>query len=207
VRGRVAACAVAGLLAAAIAGVRVDAESSIGLTIRLYNTSRIPFGELLAARHEAEPILRDAGMDVFFRECGANGLPAGPIDPCDDPLKPSEIVVRLVDAPLFNTTLQPQAFGVTYVVEETNRGWLATVFPDRIAAAATRAGLDSGTLLGRVMAHEVGHLLLGKGYHGEAGVMRAEWSDETLHRVDAEQWRFSMLEAAAIQRALASTRR
>ena len=97
-------------------------------------------------------------------------------------LKPSEVVVRVIDAPAFNTTLHPDAYGVTYVVRETNRGWLATVFSDRIDQAASRVGVEPGTLLGRVMAHEVGHLLLGSGYHGEAGLMRAEWPDALLAR-------------------------
>jgi hypothetical protein len=54
-----------------------------------------------------------------------------------------------------------------------------------------------------VIAHEVGHLLLGSGYHADAGVMRAEWPDALLHR-EGDEWRFSMLEAARMQRALAS---
>ena len=49
------------------------------------------------------------------------------------------------------------------MVEETNRGWLATVFSDRIDQAAARLGVGADTLLGLVMAHEIGHLLLGVG--------------------------------------------
>jgi hypothetical protein len=51
------------------------------------------------------------------------------------------------------------------------------------------------------MAHEVGHLLLGTGYHGNAGLMRADWPDARLTH-GAEEWRFSMSEAATMQRAL-----
>ena len=64
---------------------------------------------------------------------------------------------------------------------------------------ATRVGVESGMLLGRVMAHEVGHLLLGSGYPAEAGVMRADWPDALLSR-EGEEWRFSRLEAAGMQR-------
>ena len=38
---------------------------------------------------------------------------------------------------------------------------------------------------------------------GEAGVMRAEWPDALLNR-DGGEWSFSMLEAARMQRVLAS---
>jgi hypothetical protein len=86
---------------------------------------------------------------------------------------------------------------VAYVVKETDRGWLATVFSDRIAAAATRLGVDAGALLGLVIAHEVGHLLLGIDYHGETGVMRAYWPDALLNHTG--EWRFSMSEATRIR--------
>jgi hypothetical protein len=101
---------------------------------------------------------------------------------------------------LLNTTLPPEAFGVAYVAKDTDRGWLATVFSDRIDAAATRVGVDPGALLGLVMAHEVGHLLLGIDYHSETGVMRAHWPDALLTHV-GEQWRFSGTEAARIRQA------
>jgi hypothetical protein len=183
---------IAGLVAVMLpAGTR--AESPVGLTVRLYNTSGIPAPELLAARRTAESILRDISPDVVFRHCG----------PCDESLKPTEVVVRVLNAPVFNTTLHPDAYGVTYVVKETNRGWLATVFSDRIGAAASRIGVDRGALLGLVMAHEVGHLLLGTGYHGDTGVMVAEWPDALVAR-QGDAWRFSMFEAAAMRRVLAS---
>jgi hypothetical protein len=176
------------------------AESSLTLTVRLYNTSGVPSDQLAAARDAAEAILRDTGINVAFRLCGQL---AGGTDSCDEPLKRSEVVVRIIDAPAFNVTLHPDAYGVTYIVRQTNRGWLATVFSDRIHAAAARVAVDAGTVLGRVMAHEVGHLLLGIDYHGANGVMRAEWSDDTLHH-GAEDWRFSMVEAEQMQRVVAS---
>ena len=178
-------------------GGGVAAESPVTLIVRLYNTAGIPPDELAAARHTADAILRDPGLEVTFRQCGSA------TDSCDQPLARSEVVVRIIDAPPFNATLEPDAFGLTYIVKSTNRGWLATVFADRIGSAATRVGVEPSTLLGRVMAHEIGHLLLGIDYHGSAGVMRAEWSNETLnHR--GEDWRFSMAEAEQMQRIIAS---
>ena len=44
------------------------------------------------------------------------------------------MVVRIIDAPAFNATLHHDAYGLPYVVPDTNRGWLATVFSDRIGA-------------------------------------------------------------------------
>ncbi len=197
---RMKAIAVRALVAAILVpliGVQAAARSPFTLTVRLYNTSGIPARELTAARDAADSILRDTGIDVRFRACGRA------TDPCDTPLQSAEVVVRIIDAPAFNATLHPDAFGVTYIVKETNRGWLATVFADRIHSVATRVTVEPGTLLGRVMAHEVGHLLLGIDYHGPAGVMRAEWPDGVLDR-DGDDWRFSMLEAERMHRVLAA---
>jgi hypothetical protein len=58
-------------------------------------------------------------------------------------------------------------------------------------------GVGPGILLGRAIAHEVGHLLLGSGYHSERGVMRAEWPDQMLSGT-ATDWGFSTREAARI---------
>jgi hypothetical protein len=192
----------AGLIAVMLsAGAR--AESPVALTVRLYNTAGVPDTTLVAARRAAESILRDIWPAVAFRYCGPRVALEHLLDPCDDSLKRSEVVVRFINAPAFNTTLQPDAFGVTYVVKETNRGWLATVFPDRIDQTASRVGMDRGTLLGLVMAHEVGHLLLGTRYHGATGLMVADWPDALLAR-EGNAWRFSAFEAAAMRQVLAS---
>jgi hypothetical protein len=194
------ATAAAAVVLLALAPVHADRRPQATLTVRLYNTAAIPSDQLLMARRSAAAILEDTGVAVAFRHCG-RPVPGEPVDACDEGLKPSEVVVRIITAPVFNLSLHPEAFGITYVVEQTNRGWLATVFADRTAQAAARVGVEPGVLLGRVMAHEVGHLLLGVSYHGDAGVMRAEWPDAHLRRPGAE-WRFSLGEAARIHRAL-----
>jgi len=199
----IAACVVMTVVTGMTLTARQSAAPQVALTIRLYNTSGIPSAELLAARRAADSILRDTGLNVIFRHCGRPVSPGDAVDACDEPLKPSELVVRIIDAPAFSTTLHPDAYGLAYVVPETNRGWLATVFADRIARAASRVGVEPGTLLGLVAAHEVGHLLLGTSYHGEGGVMRADWPDALLAR-GHEDWRFSIPEATRIHRVLES---
>ena len=178
----------------------LGAQSAPTLMVRLYNASAIPTNELVGAHGAAESILRDAGLDVVFRYCG-RATPAMRRDRCDEPLKPREAVVRIIKAPAFTATVRADAYGVAYVVRETNRGWLATVFSDRVEDAAARVGLDPGTLLGRVMAHELGHLLLGVGYHSETGLMMSSWPDALLTRT-ADAWHFSIPETARMHNAL-----
>lgn len=182
--------------------VSAHAESPFALTVRVYNPAGLPAAGIESALETAEPILRDTAVDVRFRRCGMAAVPPAPVDHCEESLTPNEVVVRIIDAPKVSASLDPTAFGLTYVVAETNRGWLATVFADRVLTTAARIHMDAGTLAGLVLAHEVGHLLLGQGYHGAAGVMRAEWPDQLLASSMRQDWRFSSNEAALIQRRL-----
>ena len=194
----IATRALVGALASMVSSVSPSADARIALTIRVYNTSEVPAPELLAARRAVASTFQDTGVDLIFRQCGRPIVPGDPVDPCSEPLKPLEVVVRIINAPAFSPSLHPEAYGVAYVVKETNRGWLATAFSDRIHDASTRVGVETGTLLGLVVAHEVAHLLLGVGYHGETGVMRAEWPDALLGQ-NAGRWHFTTLEAARLR--------
>jgi hypothetical protein len=199
------ATAAAAVVLMAITTVHADRRPQATLIVRLYNTAGIPATHLLAARRSAAGILEDAGVDVAFRHCGTP-VPGERVDSCDESLQAAEVVVRIINAPAVSRSISRDSYGVTYVVEQTNRGWLATVFADRTTDAAVRANVEPGTVLGRVMAHEVGHLLLGVGYHGDAGLMRATWPDARLGR-GGDEWKFSLSEAARIHHALTAVAR
>lgn len=199
----IASFAVIALVTAMMTATRAAAVAHVTLTVRLYNNGQVPAAELLLARDTATAILSDGGLRIHVRQCGPAVSPEAVPDRCAEPLKSVEVVLRVIDAPAFTTSVHPDAFGVSYVVADTDRGWLATVFADRVRDAAARAGASQGALLGRVMAHELGHLLLGSGYHGPGGLMRAHWPDAMLTRNGAE-WQFSVAEAARMQDVLAS---
>ena len=117
---------VTAVFAAMAIGVDVGAEPRFALTVRLYNASGISAQHLLAARDAIESTFQDSGMDLIIRQCGWGEQ--GSIDPCSESLKPLEMVVRIIDAPLLDSTVHPDACGVAYVVRETDRGWLATAY-------------------------------------------------------------------------------
>jgi hypothetical protein len=50
--------------------------------------------------------------------------------------------------------------------------------------------------MGRVTAHEIGHLLLGTNSHTVSGLMQAKWDLRRLHLTD---WQFTSADAAKIR--------
>src|SRR5438128_7913696 len=87
----------AAMAATMSAGAR-DQEPA-ALTVRLYNAAGISAPELVASRRAPEPILQDTGLHVTFRQCGRPVIPEYGADACAESLTPSEVVVRVIDAP------------------------------------------------------------------------------------------------------------
>jgi hypothetical protein len=82
---------------------------------------------------------------------------------------------------------------------QTGAGVLATVYLDRVNWMAQQTGVDARALLGRAIAHELGHLLMATGAHGSNGLMRPVWSESEIRRRKADDWIFRPREIAAIR--------
>ena len=111
--------------------------------------------------------------------------------------------MRIVSAGAVDGRLGVDTLGFALVDVDAGAGLLATVYADRVRVVAQSAGVDEAELLGRAMAHEVGHLLLGTNGHAAHGLMRASWSSVDLrgHRV---QWFFNGKEGEAMRSGIAS---
>ena len=70
-------------------------------------------------------------------------------------------------------------------------GALATIYVNRVSSLARRCHLDEAMLLGRAIAHEIGHLLIGTSRHADSGLMRAAWTQQALRRDNPQDWIFA----------------
>ena len=62
-------------------------------------------------------------------------------------------------------------------------GCYSDVFYDRATELHANWNVGLADILGNVMAHELGHLLLGSNSHAGTGIMRAHWQGEELRRL------------------------
>jgi hypothetical protein len=157
------------------------------LVVRTYNNARVTAAELTEARGVASAILEGARLQTVWRDCATAA--------CDDAPGPRELIVRIVAAP---QGIVADSLGCALIDLQDGAGTLATIYSDRINVVAFRTGVNAGTLLGRAVAHEIGHLLLGTARHSASGLMRALWSDRELQRPGRADWTFGPEEVASI---------
>jgi hypothetical protein len=148
----------------------------------------VPAEKVATARAAADRSLKSAGVTVRWAEC-----------PCGTPTGPVELMVRLADA---TPESEPASLGFSYVDIDRKAGTLATLFPDRVRALAGAARVDEGELLGRAMAHEIGHLIIGTREHGSEGLMRGRWTSIELAKNRPVDWEFSRSDGVDFRQAL-----
>jgi hypothetical protein len=182
------------------AGPTAQESVATDIILRVYNTADISNRDLDVARRVlSEIFLRAEGIGMTWQECGTAAASA---PQCRQVLAPAELVIRVVGRPIVAPG-PSVVFGYSYVDTATRSGTLATVLGDQVQDAAMRTHTDVGILLARVIAHEVGHLLLGSADHADQGVMRTRWSDAVRRRlIGSAEWSFSHDEAIALRRGL-----
>jgi hypothetical protein len=121
---------------------------------------------------------------------------------CSAPLGSNEIAVRFVRMRTDMSSRGDLPLGYSLVDAKTRSGALATIFMDRVLWLADAAKIDARPLLGRAIAHEVGHLLLGTNAHTGTGLMRAVWSCDSLRLNNPDDWAFEPRDVGTMKQAI-----
>jgi hypothetical protein len=198
---RTAAVIIAAIL---MASTRTPASAVIddSLLVRIYDSAGVLANELSSALRTTHDILRRADLGVDWVQCRARR--DGPVPAvCDQPLSSGDVVVRLVEGS-DKESGERRALGYSLFDESGSSGF-ATVYVDRVDWLARRAQYPRAPLLGRAIAHEIGHLLLRSNAHTTTGLMREVWTAEQVVRNRREDWTFSPDQSGDIRNARFST--
>jgi hypothetical protein len=186
-----------------LAGMMLAAGTLVGeaaelawkaLSVRVYDNADLPRAAMRTALEVASQALRPADLEITWIACSTSSGGR-----CMEPLGRGELVVRLVRSPKQVADGADASLGTAMVDPATGTGVLATVFVDRVERLARTSDGDVGTLVGRAMAHEIGHLLMGKSEHAGVGLMRPRWTRAEVTRNTKTDWRFSRTELEAIR--------
>ncbi len=175
-------------------------DPDLRIVIRTYDGSDSA-GDLTPAFASAAAILEEAGIAVSWIRCDAVFVRRDD-NPCLAPLAANELAIRFVRLPPHLAEHHLVTLGDSLVDTRAGAGALATIYVNRVSSLARRCSLDDRMLLGRAIAHEVGHLLLGTAGHAEAGLMRAAWTQQALRRDDPHDWVFAPGEADRMRNAV-----
>ncbi len=168
------------------------------VTVRVYDAARLPQSDAQKALAIAASTLGAAGVEVTWRAC-VRDAPRG-TDPCDAPIVRGELVLRILQSPESYVYSRRMPLGDAIVDTRAGQGILGTLYVDRVRWLADVVDVDASTLLGRAIAHELGHLLLATNEHSRHGLMRGVWSLDELRQQKGFDWLFAAQEVAAIHR-------
>lgn len=145
-------------------GMRVEAAEAgdkVTVRVRLENAADVPRRILDGAQYDASRIYKHAGIDVVWLHRDDPACCAG--------------VIRVVLPSLTNAHqyLRLERVDKSALGEANAAACLIHIFWDRLARSASRQGRDEGGLLGVVLAHEIGHVLLPGAGHSPTGIMQA----------------------------------
>jgi hypothetical protein len=190
------------------------------LVVRLYDSSGLSDLDRAYVTAVAAQILSAASVPTSWPDCRGTRPPSpprprvtslnAPLNPaafiCSRPMSGHEVAVRIIRGMKPSPRAGRVPLGYSLVDRESGGGTLATVYLDRIERLAADSATPAAPLLGRAIAHEIGHLLLGDNRHSADGIMRAVWSTRLLQHATQSDWLFTRDQAVAIQQALARDR-
>lgn len=166
----------------------------VEVVARVYNTARVDASIAEGALATATRLMTAGAIDVAWRNCD---LP----DACATvPVR--EFVIRLVRSRARWADGAALVLGEASIDVNARIGVLATIYVERVERMAALSEADTASLLGRAIAHELGHLLLATNGHSSTGLMRAYWSSRDIRGNQIADWVLSREDVAAIRRRL-----
>jgi len=166
--------------------------------VAVYDDAGVAPDVVLRAEAAADRVFRGAGIHVQW----TNPLweERAAVVPVAEQETRGRLMVRIVP---HSRSLKGEIFGLAFL-DEDGRGRQADIFYNGIVRLSASGSHDSAVLLGSVMVHELGHLLLGSHSHSSSGIMRGRWDESVLQLAAAGLEGFSAEQAARMQGRIAS---
>ena len=165
---RAATTAVAAMLAAGfLAAARPATAAPAAVVLHLTSYEHLPVRDIARAWQDVVDVYAKIGVHVVWVEGAAAGAPADGALHLD--------VILLTAGMADRIRRDVTAFGLASHVARR-----AYIFCTRVFAHASETGSDPSRVLGLVLAHEIGHMLLPEHSHTVSGLMMAEWAG-TIH--------------------------
>jgi hypothetical protein len=169
------------------------AQKQTSLKIYVYNNAAVPEAVVNQAEARTRKIFLRSRVATTWNKCSIQDS-AG--QDCSGLLDPDVVVVQLVHDT--GTFFKDEVFGAAFLGND-GHGSYTDVYFDRAQELCRELKVSLPELLGHIIAHEMGHLLLGSNAHSPLGIMRATWRRTELELASKGDLLFSAGEAKTMQ--------
>lgn len=146
------------------------------ITLRIEDLANISPTVLNGATRVTTEIFAEAGVQTIWLDCNVDHTDCG-----REAEKP-QFILRVLAPSMAKDIFGDEALGFAIPCDKKEEACLFYIFYHRINALAAAHSLSPDRILGHVMAHEVGHTLLGPKAHDLFGIMQS-----TLNLYDTER--------------------
>jgi hypothetical protein len=166
------------------------------LPVRVYNYARMARATLDAVEREVQNIFQQANVRVELVECAPSLGETEQIAAWDRVWGRRGVSLNLITESMAATLPRP--------VEQMASAFSSTVFVfcHRVRGTAKKSGIPEARLLAAIVAHELGHTVLGESSHSPSGIMKARLSKMDFASAERGMLRFSNREAKQLQASL-----
>lgn len=185
-----------GTLASAAAPQSLESNAST-VNVNVYDYAQINNKSLLAAENETSQILATAGVSVRWVDCPTSHAVIKDFPACKSaPDGDRYTLVLLPDSMADAINKDQKALTTEDAVSGSHR---ASIFYGRISDRVTGNTAATSVLTGRLMAREIGVLLLGKNAASRSGLLKSQWTTDDLSMDANVQMVFTARQARLIQ--------
>jgi hypothetical protein len=165
-------------LSVGVLNMAAAAQNDPHLNVIVRFSADLSLGLVTDAEKSATHVFDKAGVTAQWLNCPARDGEFVDAS-CDAPPASTDLVLHIVPG---SQRSSDAVFGVAFV--NGSAGAYADIFLDRVQRVHDQdRNVSIAALLGSVLAHEIGHLLLGEHSHSREGLMVGQWHLDQLSKI------------------------
>lgn len=162
------------------------------IVIWVYNYAGIPNGTMARAEREVQKIFGPAAVHFEWVKCPTSAAEIKVHPVCQERMSNLELGLTILStARGVADAYVDKYFGISEVYNDGTFGHYAWVFADRVKYRAQLEQISESQLLGCVICHEFGHVLLQSSTHSRSGIMRVCWDRNDLKYITWDRLTFT----------------
>jgi hypothetical protein len=169
------------------------AAAEVEVRARLQDYANVPAMSLAKAKSVATGILENAGVRVSWSDCSPSSERLDTL--CSIPSGPVDLHLRILSEEMAKRTHRSRHSMGSAMVSGRFPSTASVFYHRAVELEAGKPGARA-VILGGVLAHEIGHLLLAENSHSGTGVLRAQWGDQDLRLIACGRLWFTPEQAA-----------